>query len=350
MNSDIVLEPWAGELTAVRYDEETGAHFVIAIHSTHVGPAAGGTRAMVYPDVTAAAADARRLAEAMTLKMAVTGLPMGGGKSVIALPAPRHELAQAMWQRVLDQHAENLRLLRGSYWTGPDVGTTSDDMDALGRGTDFVFGRSAQAGGPGSSAEETAVGVFAAVRAAACEAGFADLRGRRVLIQGLGAVGSRVAEFTLDAGASLAVADVDPQRSAPFAAKGAEQVATDAVTSTECDILVPCATGGLVTSAVAETIPCAVIAGAANNVLGDKHAARVLQRRGVVYAPDFVANAGGAIHLVGREVLGWSEQEVHSRSLEIGRTLETIFKEARAGDLSTEAAARQLGASSLQAS
>ena len=304
---------------------------------------------MVYPDLGAAAADARRLAEAMTSKMAVTGLPMGGGKSVIALPAPRADLDDATWHRILDLHASNLRILGGNYWTGPDVGASSADMDRLRTRTAYVFGRSAEAGGPGSSAEETAVGVFAALLAAAREAGIDDLAGRRVLVQGLGAVGARVAEFAREAGATLLVTDVDDRRCAPFVAAGAEQVDTAAVLSTGCDILVPCATGGLLTAETARTVPCAVVAGAANNVLADDDAAGLLAERGIVYAPDFVANAGGAIHLVGREVLGWSAEEVHARSRKIGDTVGRIVKEARAQGVSTETAARPLAMHGLAA-
>lgn len=346
---ETMLANWDGELTAVRYDEQTGARFVIAVHSTRLGPAAGGTRAMVYPGVGDAVADARRLAEAMTYKMAVTGLPMGGGKSVIALPIPRARLDAKTWQRILEVHAANLRLLRGSYWTGPDVGTNSDDMDTLRRTTEYAFGRSAEAGGPGSSAEATGVGVFAAVEAAARDAGLGELAGRTVLVQGLGAVGAYVAEFAREAGARLLVADVADDRCTSFEARGARRVPVDEVTATECDILVPCATGGVVTSQVAASLPCAAIAGAANNILGDEQAAEVLSQRGITYAPDFVANAGGAIHLIGREVLGWSAHEVHARALEIGQTLEKVFKEARALGVTSDAAARRIAESTLAA-
>jgi leucine dehydrogenase len=349
MTGEMLLAGWNGELTAVRYDEQTGAHFVIALHSTRLGPAAGGTRAMVYTGVGEAVDDARRLAEAMTYKMAAGGLPMGGGKSVIALPAPRARLDAATWRRILQVHAANLQLLRGSYWTGPDVGTDSGDMDTLRLTTEYAFGRSIDAGGPGSSAEETAVGVFAAVQAAARDAGLGELAGQKVLVQGLGAVGARIAEFSRAAGAHLLVADVADDRCAAFSAYGARRVPVDDVTATECDVFVPCATGGVITSQVAATLPCAAIAGAANNILGDEQAAEVLRERNITYAPDFVANAGGAIHLVGREVLGWTSQEVRARALEIGQTVEKIFKEARAQGITSDAAARHIAEATLTA-
>ena len=149
MDIETVLPSWDGELCSVRFDQETGAWFVIAVHSTRLGPASGGTRAMVYPSVGDAVADATRLAAAMTTKMAVAGLPMGGGKSVIALPAPRAALDGARWRRILQINAANVHKFGGTYTTGPDIGTSSADMDILRETTPFAFGRSAATGGPG---------------------------------------------------------------------------------------------------------------------------------------------------------------------------------------------------------
>ncbi len=348
MDIETVLPSWDGELCSVRFDPETGAWFVIAVHSTRLGPASGGTRAMVYPSVGDAVADATRLAAAMTTKMAVAGLPMGGGKSVIVLPAPRAALGDDRWRRILRVHAENVQKLGGTYTTGPDIGTSSADMDVLRETTSFAFGRSVATGGPVSGAPATALGVFTAVRAAVAEARLGDgVAGLRVLVQGLGAVGARVVELAAEAGADLLVADVDPERCAAAEAQGARVVSPAEVTRTRCDVLVPCATGGLIDARVARTLPCAAVAGAANNQLADADAARVLTRRGIVYAPDFVANAGGAIHLVGREVLGWTEDQVTRRTLQIGRTLRRVFADARAYGITTEQAARDLAARRL---
>ncbi|ANY07094.1 Glu/Leu/Phe/Val dehydrogenase dimerization domain-containing protein [Pseudonocardia sp. HH130630-07] len=344
----MALPEWDGELTSVRHDPDTGAWFVIGVHSTRLGPASGGTRAMVYPDPADAVADARRLAGAMTLKMAVAGLPMGGGKSVIALPAPRAALDDATWQRILALHAANLNLLGGNYTTGPDVGTNSADMDTLRTLTPHAFGRSTAAGGPGTSAPATALGVFAAIRAGAAEAGLDGVDGLRVLVQGLGAVGSGVARHAAEAGAKLIVTDVDPARCATAAETfGAEVVGPADVLTRECDVLVPCATGGLLDGATAREVPCAVIAGAANNLLADPVAADVLRRRGITYAPDFVANAGGAIHLVGREVLGWDAGRVTERTLAIGDTLAAVFADAREHATTTVEAAERVAVRTL---
>jgi len=356
MDIETVLPSWDGELCSVLFDRGTGAWFVIAVHSTRLGPASGGTRAMVYPSVGDAVADATRLAAAMTTKMAVAGLPMGGGKSVIVLPAPRATLGDDRWRRILRIHADNLQKLGGTYTTGPDIGTSSADMDILRETTPFAFGGSAATGGPGSGAPATALGVFTAVRAAVAEAGLGyGVAGLRLLVQGLGAVGGRVAELAAEAGADLLVTDLDSERCAAAAARGARVVPAAEVTRTPCDVLVPCATGGLIDARVARTLPCAVVAGAANNQLDSDrsghdapgHAALVLARRGIVYAPDFVANAGGAVHIVGREVLGWTEDQVRHRTLQIGRTLRRVFADARAYGITTEQAAHALAARRL---
>lgn len=334
---------WDGELTTVRYDRETGTWFLIGVHSTALGPAAGGTRAMQYDSIDEAATDVTKLASAMTLKMAVASLPMGGGKSVIALPRPRKEIPPEMWARLLHLHAENLNKLAGAYWTGPDVNTSSDDMDALGETTKFVFGRSPEKGGSGSSADNTAVGVYHSILATAEAAGFgSSLKGLRVLVQGLGAVGNRLAELVRDDGALLSVSDVDPARVSAWATSGVSVVPPDAVTSTACDLFAPCATGGVIDEGIAARIPCSAIAGAANNPLTGPIVAEVLAERGIAYAPDFVSNGGGAIHLVGYEVLGWPTETVDQQIRSIGDTLRVVFHDARNRGVSTEQAARDL--------
>jgi len=348
MSIEKVIQGWDGSLSSSRFDQETGAFFIVAIHSRRLGPAAGGTRAMTYTGFDAAVEDATRLAGAMTLKMAVAGLPMGGGKSVIALPGPRASLAHSDWKRILEIHAENLATLGGSYWTGPDVGTSSADMDVLHATSGFAFGRSAGAGGPGSSAPETAHGVYVAVRAAAREAGISDLAGRRVLVQGLGAVGMDVARRVALDGAELVATDVDADRCRMAADEfDARIIDPDEALSTASDIFVPCATGNLIDEGVAREIETRVVAGAANNVLTHESAADELTRRGVTYAPDFVANGGGAIHLVGREVLGWTAEQVSSKVEDIGTTLAEVFALARAQRISSERAARRLAQARL---
>lgn len=343
MSIESVLTNWDGDLTCSRFDSQTGAFFTIAVHSRVLGPAAGGTRAMTYASPTTALEDATRLASAMTLKMAAADLPMGGGKSVIALPSPRASLSAEHWRRILDVHADNLSTLAGRYWTGPDVGTTSEDMDVLHETSGFAFGRTPAAGGPGSSAPETAHGVFVAIKVAAHEAGLADLNGQRVLVQGLGAVGMDVARMVANEGANVIACDTDPSRCRAASQEfGARIIEREAVLAQQSDVFVPCATGNLIDGEVAREIKTRVVAGAANNLLRDVAAGDILAGRGVVLAPDFVANAGGAIHLVGREVLGWTADEVHRQVENIGHTLTQLFELARSEGISTERAARIL--------
>lgn len=350
MSIENVIEKWDGQLSCSRFDPSTEAFFTVAVHSRRLGPAAGGTRAMQYPTYDAAVEDATRLAGAMTLKMAVAGLPMGGGKSVIALPVPRHQISSDQWERILAVHADNLRTLAGSYWTGPDVGTDPSDMDVLCRAGGYAFGRSEKAGGPGSKAPETAHGVHVSIHAGIREAGFDDLRGRRVLVQGLDAVGYDVAARVASEGARVVATDADAARCEHARTElDAEVIELDEVLSTRCDVLVPCATGNIVDDAAARALPARVIAGAANNLLAQESAADELARRGVVLAPDFVANSGGAIHLVGREVLGWSVEEVAHHVEGIRTTLEQVFELARTERVSTQRAARRLASARLAA-
>jgi leucine dehydrogenase len=298
---------------------------------------------MWYPSFDDAAADATRLARAMTYKMAMADLPMGGGKSVIWLPQGRAETSDADWRRILGLHARTLETLHGEYWTGPDVNTTSADMDLLRSTTRYAFGASPEHGGSGSSAPDTARGVFVGIGAALDAVGLGrSVAGRRILVQGAGAVGHDLARHCLEAGADVLVCDVDPARTAPLVALGATEVPVGAAPLVACDVYAPCATGGTVTVEVAEQLPCRAVAGAANNPLADEAAADVLTRRGIVYAPDYVINAGGAIHLIGREVLGWDDGEVAAHLRNIGETLDLVFARAAATGTSTDATARRL--------
>ncbi|KAA1418419.1 Glu/Leu/Phe/Val dehydrogenase [Mumia zhuanghuii] len=342
MSIEDVITGWDGSLVATRYDRETGAFFVVAIHSRERGPAAGGTRVKQYDSYADAVTDATRLAGAMTLKMAAADLPMGGGKAVIALPAPRRELADDHWRRILELHAENLKTLGGSYWTGPDLGTSSADMDVVCGFGAPAFGRSEAAGGSGSSAPATALGVHVAIVASAAEVGIDDLAGCRIAVQGLGAVGMEVVELARKDGAHLIVTDIDPVLCERAAALGAEVVPPDAILGVESDVFSPCAVGGVIDVDVARTIRTRAVVGSANNVLTDTAAGDELARRGIVLAPDFVASGGGAIHLIGREVLGWTAEEVATHVEGIADTLREVFVRSRVGGISHDHAARDL--------
>ncbi|QLL09229.1 Glu/Leu/Phe/Val dehydrogenase family protein [Mycobacterium vicinigordonae] len=333
---------WGGELTLTRHDPDTGTFFVIRVDSIRLGQAAGGTRAAQYASHRHALADAARLAGAMSLKLAVSNLPMGGGKSVIALPVPRQDLDEATWARILRLHAENIDRLCGTYWTGPDVNTNSADMDTLSETTDFVFGRSIGRGGAGSSALNTAAGVFEAIKATAQFRGLGELGDLTVLVQGFGEVGAHLAKRTLQTGARVLVADVDDERAQWARELGCRIIPPAAVTTTSCDVFVPCAMGSVIDSSIARQLPARAVVGAANNVLADTDAGSVLHNRGIAYAPDFVANAGGALHLVGHEVLQWDADTVARHTKGIGDTLIQVYEISAAQGISTDEAARIL--------
>ena len=340
---DLFLREWSGEFTVCRYDEATSAYLFVAVHSIRLGPAAGGTRIKSYPSAADALRDAGRLAEAMTLKMAVAGLPMGGGKSVLAVPDPAMLDADAR-RHLLATHARTIEALRGTYWTGPDVGTTSADMDVLRESTRFAFGASPAYGGSGSSAPDTAVGVFAGIAATLRYLdGTESLPGRRVLVQGVGAVGGDLVRLLVAAGAHVIVSDLVFERvERLYDELDVEVVAPASVLEVLCDVIAPCAMGGVLTPGTIARLRCRVVAGAANNPLSSAVDAELLRERDILYAPDFVINAGGAIHLIGYETLHWSPEQVAAAVHAIGDTLVEIYERAAKEHVSTEVAAEQL--------
>jgi leucine dehydrogenase len=292
----------------------------------------------VYPTPAEALEDAMRLSAAMTRKLAVAGLPFGGGKAVIAVPAiPSGEQRRALLLRYGDLIAS----LGGTYRTSSDINTNETDMDVIAERTEYVFGRSRQAGGSGNPAAPTAVGVFHGIQSSLEHAlGSSELEGRTVLVQGGGGVGSALANHLAAAGASLLVADIDPERAREVAARaGGTAVQADEILQIECDVFAPCAVGGILSSETVEGLRCRIVAGSANNQLADPEAADLLRARGILYAPDYVINGGGAIALVGLEQLGWTTTQLDMALRRIGRTLQEIYERADEGAISTAAAA-----------
>jgi leucine dehydrogenase len=351
MRADVFAElvrAWDGEEVAVRFDRATETWMLVCVHSTVLGPAAGGTRMKVYAEPHEALLDGLRLAAAMTSKNALAGLPLGGGKAVLAVP----EIPTGERRReILLRYAELVDALGGTYVTACDMNTTERDMDVVAERTRHVMGRSVEAGGSGSSAPATAVGVFHGLRAAAAHVfGTEDLSGRRVVIQGVGAVGSVLARLLAEAGAELVLADVDEGRVAALAAElGAEVVPAASALPTPCDVLSPCATGGVLNRETIPTLRCRVVAGAANNQLGEPEDAERLAERGICYAPGYVVNAGGIIHLASLELLGEDEAKRDERLRGIAETLGECFRRAEAEQISTGAAAERMVAERLAA-
>ncbi|MBI2238223.1 MAG: hypothetical protein HYU54_06840 [Actinobacteria bacterium] len=247
-------------------------------------------------------------------------------------------------RRMLLRYAEMVASLGGSYHTACDMNTSPADMDVIAERCPYVLGRSVAAGGSGSSAPATAVGVFHGIRASAEHAfGSDDLAGHAVLVQGVGAVGSRLAEMLTEAGASVLVSDVEPGRAADVAGRvGAREVPAQDATSTECDVFSPCATGRVLSEATIPRLRCRVVAGAANNQLSAPEDAERLRAAGILYAPDFVVNAGGVLSLAGLETLGWAEDELAKRLEGIGDTLREVFRVAGDEGITTDAAATRI--------
>jgi leucine dehydrogenase len=336
-----LLLAWDGEEVAVRYDWPTQTWMFVCVHSTVLGPASGGTRMKVYGSPHEALADGIRLASAMTSKNAVAGLPLGGGKAVLAVPEiPSGEARRTLLLR----YADLVESLHGTYWTACDMNTASPDMDVVSERCSTVFGRTEANGGSGTSAPATADGVFAGIRASVAHAfGSPDLADRSVLVQGVGAVGAPLARRLAGVGARPILSDVHEVRAKELAAElGGETVSRDDAIDTACDVFSPCATGGVLS---AETIPrlrCRVVAGAANNQLAEPDDAERLAERGILYAPDFVVNAGGIIHLASLEMLGEDEARRDERVAAIGDTLTEVFRLADAEQISTGAAADRI--------
>jgi leucine dehydrogenase len=340
---------WDGESIVTRWDRETGAWIFVALHSSRLGPASGGTRMIAYPDREAARRDAMRLASGMTYKWAAARFPRGGGKAVIAAPAGLDTVSRA---GLLRRYGSLVRELSGRFWTGADAGTTAEDMDVIAEtGAPYVFSRTPSHGGAGGSGPWTALGVFAAIETVCRRLfGSGSLTGRRVLVQGVGSVGRPLIERLAAAGARVSFTDVAPDASRRFSgAREITYLAPDAILGEPCDVFAPCALGEILN---AETIPrlrCRAVVGAANNQLAQPEDAERLQSRGILYAPDFVVNAGGAIAITGIESLGWTAERAEREVLGIADTLSRVFELADAEDLTTEAAARRLAERRLEA-
>jgi leucine dehydrogenase len=341
-----LLEGWDGEEVTVRFDRDLGTWMFVCVHSTRLGPACGGTRLKSYTEPAEALRDGLRLSGAMTAKSAVAGLPLGGGKAVLAVPeVPQGDRRRELFLR----YGDLVRSLGGTYVTACDMNTSERDMDVIGERCPYVFGRSVACGGSGTSAPATATGVFHGIRASVAHAfGSPDLEGRTVLVQGVGSVGWSLARQLREAGARLLVTDVDQARSDEAAeALGAEIVASEDAFGTGCDVLSPNATGAILSSETIPELRCRIVAGAANNQLARPEDAELFGPLGILYAPDYVINAGGIIHLASLELLGEDEAKRDERLLGIGDILTEVFEAAPAEGLSTRAAAERIVARRL---
>ena len=309
----------------------SGCFTFVAVHSTARGPALGGCRMWRYDDSRAAMRDALRLSRAMTYKSAVAGLPLGGGKGVIMLPGP---IDARRRKAALRDFGDTVERLGGSYVTAEDVGTSAKDMEVIAERTKNVTGLSRRRGGSGDPSPWTALGVEAAIRASLeRKLGSADPSGRTIVVSGLGHVGAALAKLLAKGGAKLVVADIDRSKKKIADQLGARWVTPARAIALSADVFAPCALGGLLDHESVPGLQVPIVAGAANNQLADDPIADLLAERGILWAPDFVVNAGGIINIsveLGRG--GYDPDRARTRVEGIGDTLREIYDLAHADD------------------
>jgi len=320
------------EQVVLHHDPDTGYRAILALHSTALGPAVGGTRVWRYTSADHALRDALRLSRGMTYKNAVAGLALGGGKAVVMLPEGPVDRAA-----LFRAHGRAVHALGGRFVTAEDVGTTPADLEVAARETPFVAGIAGKGGDP---SPWTARGVFVGILACARFAwGTDDLAGRTVAIQGVGSVGAALARLLAPTGARLLLADLDAARVQALAEElGATVVPIGESLAADADVLAPCAMGAVLDDASIPRLRARIVAGAANNQLAEPRHAEALAARGIVHAPDYVINAGGVIS-GSPTLLGETHDRMVRRVDAIADTLTDLLARARRDGLTTTHAA-----------
>jgi valine dehydrogenase (NAD+) len=329
------------------HDPPTGLRAIVAVHSTVLGPGLGGTRCFPFASDDDALRDVLRLARAMTYKAAAAGLDLGGGKAVLI-----GDPGTVKTEPLLRAYGRFIESLGGRYITAEDIGTSQADMDVIRRETRHAGGASESLGGSGDPSILTGYGVFLAIRAAAQEAwGDGSLDGKRVAVQGVGKVGTCLVSHLVGAGASVVVADVDARAVGRVVrAHDVETAEPSAIHAIECDVFAPCALGGAVNDETVGAFRCRVICGAANNQLERPEHADALAKRGIVYAPDYVANAGGITNISEEFRPGGYDPHRARRAVErIEHTMARVFQTARDRGITPAQAADDLAEERLQA-
>jgi leucine dehydrogenase len=325
-------------------DKASGLQAIIAIHDTTLGPALGGTRMWPYASEAEALIDVLRLSEGMTYKAAVTGLNLGGGKAVI-IGDPKRDKSEAL----LRAHGRFIDSLGGRYITAEDVGITVQDMEYVYMETPFVTGVASAPGGSGDPSPLTAFGVYHGIKAAAKRVwGSPDLQGRSVAIQGAGAVGTYLAQNLAAEGVRIYVADIDSVRVQNVVDEtGAEVVPPEEIFGQDVDVFAPCALGAILNDETIPRLRCRIVAGGANNQLAEHRHGDELMRRGILYAPDFVINAGGLINVYS-ELQGYDPAAARNKARGIYDTLLAIFGWAEKDGIPTYQAAERLAEARIQ--
>ena len=330
-----VVEKTGHEQVLFGNDPKSGLRTIIATHSTALGPALGGTRFYPYENEEEALWDVLRLSRSMTLKAAAAGLDLGGGKAVI-IGDPRRDKNERLWRaygRMVDS-------LNGRYITAEDVGTTALDLAMVRRETRWASGVPVQEGGSGDPSPATAIGLLEALKATAEFLwGSDNLKGRRVAVQGVGKVGHYFTRLLVHEGVEVVVADVyQPAVTRAVEDFGVQAVGLEDIMTVDCDVFAPCAMGAILNQTSIAKLSCEAVAGSANNQLEKEEDAVLLAERGILYAPDFLVNAGGLINVF-EELSGYSEQRAMHHVHAIGqRTLDVLLAAKERGVIPQEAA------------
>lgn len=350
MSSDpLFAQPFTHERVLVTTGQRSGLTICVAVHSTALGQALGGARLWQYENWTDAVADALRLSVAMTLKNAAAGLNRGGGKAVIQIPVGPPLTAERTRDAMLDL-GDAVESLGGAYMTAEDVGSSADLMAIVAQRTKHVCGLPAEQGGVGEPADATSAGVYASILATLDALyGSSEVRGRHIVISGLGQVGGRLATRLAAAGASLTVTDVNTGKRELAASLGARWVEVPEAHTVEADLFVPCGLGGVLTSEVISELNVGGVVGAANNQLAHHDGAAQLAARDILWAPDFVVNGGGVIYLDMATQPGADAAAIERRVSAIGDTVAQIFRDSKEQGITTLDAAERLAMARLDA-
>ena len=320
------------EQVVFNYDEASGLKAIIAIHDTTLGPALGGTRVWDYDTEEEALNDVLRLAKGMTYKSAAAGLNLGGGKAVI-IGDPKEIKSEELWRA----YGRFVQSLNGRYITAEDVNTTVDDMHIVAEETNYVTGLPSTSGDP---SPVTALGVFHGIRASADEFyGSDDLSGKVVAVQGVGHVGYHVVKHLKEAGADVVVTDIKQKNIDKVVEDfGVKVVEPGKIYSVDCDIFAPCALGAVINDDTIPQLKCDIVAGAANNVLEEERHGEVLEEKGILYAPDYVINAGGVINVYD-ELIGYDRERALERAKNIFNNMKKVYNISKRDDIPTYQAA-----------
>ncbi len=329
------------EMLIALTDEKSGLKSFVGIHNTNRGLALGGTRLRVYQTEEEALRDALNLSKAMTYKCALANLPYGGGKAVII--AKQDDFNH---DEVLKAYARSIEKLGGLFKTGTDVGISDDDVRLMATQTKYMLGVTEADRGNLSTASCAALGVFHSIEAAMVSLfGSSSLQGKRIAIKGVGKLGGELARLCSEAGASIVASDVDDSKCEALRQKlsDVEIVSNDEINSVECDVYSPCALGKEFTEQNIDDLKCRAVVGGANNQLDNEQVGQLLHERGIIYAPDYVANAGGLIYVADElEPGGFRKERVIERTEAIRQTMETIFERSKATRRPTSDIANEL--------